>query len=121
MPRTDANATGIHQAGPPHASGDREPATESLPVQELCAKWIPQGLIGHIHVNDRNLRAPGQGTDRFLPLFEALRRLEYDGVVGVEPFDYFPDGLTAAARAIGYLRGIEEGLETGATSTRETR
>ena len=96
-------------------------ATESLPVQELCAKWIPQGLIGHIHVNDRNLRAPGQGTDRFLPLFEALRRLEYHGVVGVEPFDYFPDGLTAAARAIGYLRGIEEGLEAGATSTRETR
>ena len=29
----------------------------------------------------------------------------YDGIVAVEPFDYVPDGLGCAARAIGYLRG----------------
>jgi hypothetical protein len=28
----------------------------------------------------------------------------------VEPFDYVPDGPGAAARAIGYLRGVEEGM-----------
>jgi hypothetical protein len=28
----------------------------------------------------------------------------------VEPFDYAPDGPGSAARAIGYLRGIEEAL-----------
>lgn len=87
---------------------------ESLPLHELCEKWLPTGLIGHIHLNDRNLRAPGQGTDRFLPLFAVLRRLGYSGVVGVEPFDYFPDGPTAAARAIGYIRGIQEGLDAAA-------
>ena len=34
----------------------------------------------------------------------------YEGIVAVEPFDYVPDGLGCAARAIGYLRGIVEGL-----------
>jgi len=28
----------------------------------------------------------------------------------VEPFDYRPDGPGCAARAIGYLRGVLEGL-----------
>jgi D-psicose/D-tagatose/L-ribulose 3-epimerase len=27
----------------------------------------------------------------------------------VEPFDYVPDGVGSAARAIGYLRGLIEG------------
>jgi hypothetical protein len=35
---------------------------------------------------------------------------EYQGIVAVEPFDYIPDGPGCAARAIGYLRGIVEGL-----------
>jgi D-psicose/D-tagatose/L-ribulose 3-epimerase len=29
----------------------------------------------------------------------------------VEPFDYVPDGPGAAARAIGYVRGIIEALQ----------
>jgi len=96
-------------------------AAESLPVHELCEKWIPTGLIGHIHLNDRNLRAPGQGADRFLPTLAVLRRLGYQGVVAVEPFDYFPDGPTAAARAIGYIRGIGEGLDAMTSTKGETR
>ena len=35
---------------------------------------------------------------------------QYPGVVAVEPFDYVPDGPGCAARAIGYLKGIMEGL-----------
>jgi hypothetical protein len=31
--------------------------------------------------------------------------------VAVEPFDYVPDGPAAAARAIGYIKGILEALE----------
>jgi hypothetical protein len=31
--------------------------------------------------------------------------------VAVEPFDYVPDGPGAAARAIGYIRGILEALD----------
>ncbi len=89
---------------------------EALTVPELFEKWSSTGIIGHVHVNDRNLRAPGQGTDRFFPLFAALRRLRYGGIVGVEPFDYFPDGPTAAARAIGYICGIQEALDVDSTT-----
>ena len=34
----------------------------------------------------------------------------YRGTVAIEPFDYVPDGPSAAAFAIGYLRGLQEGL-----------
>lgn len=82
---------------------------ESLP--ELVARWVPKGLIAHVQVNDRNRRGPGQGEQTFAPLFAALKRTGYTGDVAVEPFDYVPDGPSAAARAIGYLRGILEALE----------
>ena len=83
--------------------------TASLP--ELVERWVPQGLIAHVQVNDRNRRGPGQGEQTFAPLFAALKRTGYAGDVAVEPFDYVPDGPSAAARAIGYLRGILEALE----------
>lgn len=34
----------------------------------------------------------------------------YRGIVAVEPFGYVPDGMGSSARAIGYLRGLVEGL-----------
>jgi Holliday junction DNA helicase RuvA len=40
----------------------------------------------------------------------ALRETGYAGFCAVEPFDYHPDGPTAAARAIGYLQGVLESL-----------
>ena len=44
------------------------------------------------------------------PVLRALHDTGYAGICGVEPFDYHPDPVACAARAIGYLRGIEEGL-----------
>lgn len=82
--------------------------TESVPA--LIDRWLPTGLVAHIQVNDANGRAPGQGTDRFVPIFAALKRNGYSRTVAVEPFEYVPDGPTAAARAIGYVRGILESL-----------
>lgn len=82
--------------------------TETEPIPDLLDRWLPDGTIAHIHVNDRNLRAPGQGEDQFAPVFSALKRNRYDGFVSVEPFDYYPDGRAAAARAIGYIQGIME-------------
>jgi D-psicose/D-tagatose/L-ribulose 3-epimerase len=84
--------------------------TESLSVAELIDKWISTGLVRHVQVNDRNCRGPGQGEDHFAPVFAALQRNAYNGVVSVEPFDYQPDGPACAARAIGYIRGILEAL-----------
>ena len=83
---------------------------EAEPVPDLLDQWLPEGVIGHVHFNDRNRRGPGQGEDRFAPILSALRRHGYAGWCAVEPFDYQPDGPAAAARAIGYLRGVAEGL-----------
>ena len=78
----------------------------------LVDRWLPKGIIAHVQVNDRNRQGPGQGEQRFAPLFAALARNGYQGDVAVEPFDYVPDGPGAAARAIGYVRGILEALES---------
>ena len=83
---------------------------ETAPLSALVEKWLPAGLIAHVQVNDRNRRGPGQGEQRFAPLFAALVKHGYAGDVAVEPFDYVPDGPAAAARAIGYVRGILESL-----------
>ena len=84
--------------------------SEAQSVPELIDAWLPTGLIAHVQVNDPNRRAPGQGEMRFAPIFAALQRNGYGGTVAVEPFDYVPDGLGAAAFAAGYLRGIRESL-----------
>ncbi len=84
---------------------------EKEPLGALIERWMPKGVIAHVQVNDRNRRGPGQGEQRFAPLFSALRRHGYAGDIAVEPFDYVPDGPSAAARAIGYLRGILEALD----------
>lgn len=84
---------------------------EKEPLGALADRWLPKGLIAHVQVNDRNRRGPGQGEQRFAPLFAALKKHGYAGDVAVEPFDYVPDGPGAAARAIGYIKGILEAIE----------
>jgi sugar phosphate isomerase/epimerase len=84
---------------------------EKEPLGALVERWLPRGMIAHVQVNDRNRRGPGQGEQRFAPLFAALKRHGYAGDVAVEPFDYVPDGPGAAARAIGYIKGILEAIE----------
>ena len=81
---------------------------ESEPAEALLRRHLPGGLIAHVHLNDRNRRAPGQGEDRFGPILQALRETGYEGFCAVEPFVYEPDGPTCAARAIGYLSGLME-------------
>jgi sugar phosphate isomerase/epimerase len=84
---------------------------EKESLAALVERWLPKGLIAHVQVNDRNRRGPGQGEQRFSPLLGALMKHGYGGDLAVEPFDYVPDGPGAAARAIGYVRGILETLE----------
>ena len=87
---------------------------EAEPVAALMERWMPGGQIAHVQVNDPNRRGPGQGEMAFAPIVATLLRMKalghYRGMVAVEPFDYLPDGMGSAARAIGYLRGLLEGL-----------
>ena len=79
--------------------------------QDVIRRHLPSGKIRHIHFNDDNHRGPGQGKRRFAPILGTLIELGYEGVIGIEPFDYHPDGATAAARAIGYIQGLGEVLK----------
>ena len=90
---------------------------EQEPIDALMRRWMPSGHIAHVQVNDPNRRGPGQGDMQFVPILQAVAQLQasgdYEGIVAVEPFDYVPDGPACAARSIGYLRGIVEGLSHG--------
>lgn len=87
---------------------------EAEPVPALLERWVRSGHITHVQANDPNRRGPGQGEMAFAPILATLDALAregaYRGVLAVEPFDYVPDGPASAARAIGYLRGVLEGL-----------
>jgi sugar phosphate isomerase/epimerase len=82
--------------------------TESETIPQLLDRWLPTGLVAHIQVNDPNRRGPGQGAMKFAPIIAALKRHHYDGTIAVEPFEYVPDGASAAAFSAGYLRGLLE-------------
>lgn len=83
---------------------------EAEPVDALVRRWLPSGLIAHMHFNDPNRRGPGEGDLAFAPILAALRDGGYAGDAAIEPFIYQPDGPTCAARQIGYIRGVMETL-----------
>ncbi|MFN3348836.1 sugar phosphate isomerase/epimerase family protein [Pseudorhodoplanes sp.] len=83
---------------------------EKQSVPELIRQWMPSGLIAHMHFNDPNRRGPGDGALQFGPIINALRETGYAGNAAIEPFIYIPDGTTCAARNIGYMRGVIDGL-----------
>jgi len=83
---------------------------EAEPVDALIRRWLPSGLIAHMHFNDPNRRGPGEGDLTFGPIIAALRDYSYKGDASIEPFIYQPDGPSCAARQIGYIRGVMETL-----------
>lgn len=82
-------------------------ATETEAIPDVIKRWLPTGLIAHVHFNDPNRRGPGDGDLDFAPILNALRECRYAGNAAIEPFIYEPDGPTCAARAIRYIRGID--------------
>jgi sugar phosphate isomerase/epimerase len=83
---------------------------EAQSIPDLLRQWLPTGLISHIHLNDPNRRGPGEGELAFAPILRTLRDGGYAGIAAIEPFIYEPDGSSCAARAIGYIRGVMQGV-----------
>ena len=88
----------------------RAASTEAGSHSEVIAR--AGSAMRHVHVNDPNLRGPGFGELQFAPILKTLKELNYSGYVSVEVFDFEPDPETIAARSIGYLKGILEGLDS---------
>lgn len=77
---------------------------EARSIPDLIADYVGSGHIAHIHANDPNRRGPGQGALDFKPIIAAIKASGFDGMIGVEPFIYQPDGLTCARDSLRYLR-----------------
>jgi len=86
------------------AAGTNE--TDDIPT--LLRRHLKDGTIHHVHFNDPNRQGPGQGELDFAPIMQTLIEQSYDRWIGVEPFDYVPDGPAAAARAMGYIAGLKD-------------
>ena len=70
-------------------------SSEALPVDQIIRQYAQQ--MAHFHANDPNRQGPGFGELDFVPIFQALRDIDYQGWVSVEVFDYEP-GIERLAR-----------------------
>jgi len=77
-------------------------ATEATPIAELIHQ--NRGVLAHFHANDPNRQGPGFGSLDFVPIFNALKEVRYEGWVSVEVFDYSPGIERLARESIEYMR-----------------
>jgi sugar phosphate isomerase/epimerase len=63
-------------------------------------------LICHIHVNEVDGKHCGAGNYDFLPLLRTLKRLNYQGWISLEAFDFSPGPERIACESIRHLRGL---------------
>ena len=76
--------------------------SEATPIVDLIRqnrRWL-----AHFHANDPNRQGPGFGALDFVPIFEALKEVDYQGWVSVEVFDFSPGIERLARESIEYMR-----------------
>ncbi len=59
--------------------------------------------IWHVHVNEIDGGYCGSGDYDFKPIFEVLRRRDYQHWVSLEAFDFTPGAVFIAQRSLRYL------------------
>ena len=75
---------------------------------DMCGAIRTAGSdLGLIHFADNNRHACGEGCIDFVPILNTLREIGYDGYISVEHL-CIPDGYTAAANTIEFLRRIDK-------------
>lgn len=77
-------------------------AMEPEPIPDVIRRY--KDWFGHFHANDPNLQGPGFGELDFVPIFEALKEVNYDKWVSVEVFDYTPGPEKLAIDSIRYMK-----------------
>jgi len=77
-------------------------SSESEPIPQIIR--LGGDLLAHFHANDPNRQGPGFGRVDFVPILEALGRIDYRGWVSVEVFDYTPGIERLARESIRYMQ-----------------
>ena len=67
-------------------------------------------LIRHIHVNEIDGKHCGAGNYDFLPVLRTLKRMNYQGWISLEAFDFSPGPERVASESIRYLQGLTDAL-----------
>lgn len=98
------NSPGIQTMFDTHNAAD-----EPGPHAEVIEKHF--GIIKHIHVNEMDGRHPGTGDYDFRTIFATLKRLNYQGWISMEAFDFSAGAEKIAGDSIGYLKSIIETLD----------
>ena len=75
--------------------------SEGRPIPDIIRENAP--YMVHFHANDANRLGPGMGDIDFLPIFEALGQINYQGWVSVEVFDYSPGVERLTRESIDYM------------------
>ena len=77
-------------------------SSEGIPIPDVIRSGAKH--LAHFHANDPNLLGPGMGEVDFVPIFDALREVDYDGWISVEVFDYEPGIETIALQSMQNMR-----------------
>lgn len=77
-------------------------SSEPEPIADIVR--ANASLMQHFHANDANKLGPGFGEIDFVPIFAALREVDYQGWVSVEVFDYSPGIERLAKDSIAYMK-----------------
>ena len=83
-------------------------STEEQTIPEVIRSGAP--YLEHFHANDPNLRGPGMGDVDFVPIFQALQDVDYQGWVSVEVFDLEPGIEALAQQSMDYMQACLEKL-----------
>ena len=76
---------------------------ESEPPAALVDRYFEH--IRHVHVNELDGRRCGAGDYDYKPLFEVLRRRDYQGWISLEAFDFTPGAEKLAGESLRHLEG----------------
>ncbi|MGJ5818982.1 sugar phosphate isomerase/epimerase family protein [Paludibaculum fermentans] len=83
---------------------------ETEPHQDVIERFFP--YIQHVHVNETDGGHCGTGDYDFAPVLATLRRLNYQGWISLEAFDFSPGPERISAESLRYLNSVIEDLES---------